>query len=284
MNNDGSMQLKIGLFVLISIMIFVFGIFTISGDSKLFEKKYLVRTKFNNTAGLLPGAYVRLSGVQIGTVSGIQFPENSDSNSIEVHLTVNKEGFGRITTTSKATVRTEGLLGAKYIEIIRGKEKGGEIMEPGVKLKDGEYIESFTPPELQEIIGQSEEFLSNLTRISRNLDSIVEAFANEENIANIEESLASLRQSINAIENERGALHTLIYDEQMATDLKNMVSNLSEVSEALSGGEGTLGALLIDPSVHDSLKGVLGEAERSRFVRAAVKYMLDKQEEENKKN
>ena len=284
MNNDGSMQFKIGLFVLISILIFVFGIFTISGDSKLFEKKYLVRTKFNNTAGLLPGAYVRLSGVQIGTVSGIQFPENSDSNSIEVHLTVNKEGFGRITTTSKATVRTEGLLGAKYIEVIRDEAEAGEIMEPGVKLKDGEYIESFTPPELQEIIGQSEEFLSNLTRISRNLDSIVEAFANEENIANIEESLASLRQSISAIENERGALHTLIYDEQMATDLKNMVSNLSEVSEALSGGEGTLGALLIDPSVHDSLKGVLGEAERSRFVRAAVKYMLDKQEEENKKN
>ena len=284
MNNDGSMQFKIGLFVLVSILIFVFGIFTISGDSKLFEKKYLVRTKFNNTAGLLPGAYVRLSGVQIGTVSGIQFPENSDSNSIEVHLTVNKEGFGRITTTSKATVRTEGLLGAKYIEVIRDEAEAGEIMEPGVKLKDGEYIESFTPPELQEIIGQSEEFLSNLTRISRNLDSIVEAFANEENIANIEESLASLRQSISAIENERGALHTLIYDEQMATDLKNMVSNLSEVSEALSGGEGTLGALLIDPSVHDSLKGVLGEAERSRFVRAAVKYMLDKQEEENKKN
>ena len=278
MKKDDSMQLKIGLFVLISLIIFVFGIFTISGDSKLFEKKYLVRTKFQNTAGLLPGAYVRLSGVQIGSVSAIQFPEDSNSNDIEVHLSVSREGFGRITTTSKATVRTEGLLGAKYIEIIR------EVDNVGTKLQDGEYIESFTPPELQEIIGQSEEFLSNLTRISRNLDSIVEAFANEENIRNIEETLASLRQSIKAIETERGALHALIYDKKVANDLKDMINNLKEVSEALSGGEGTLGALLIDPSIHDSLKGLLAEAERSRFVRAAVKYMIDKKMEDNKNN
>lgn len=275
MKSNSSMQFKIGLFVLISLVIFVFGIFTISGDDKLFEKKYTVKTKFKNTAGLLPGAYVRLSGVQIGSVSTIKFPDNSDSNTIEVHLSVNENGFSRITPKSKATVRTEGLLGAKYIEILRGDDFGQ------VKLKDGDYIESFTPPELQEIIGQSEEFVTNLTRISRNLDKIVEDFANEENMRNIEQTLASIRETVHAIETQDGALHTLIYDEQVAMDLKDMINNLKEVSEALSGGEGTIGALLIDPSVHDSLKGLLAEAERSRFVRAAVKYMLDKKKEEN---
>ncbi|NIP30542.1 MAG: MCE family protein [Candidatus Dadabacteria bacterium] len=275
MKKDSSMQLKIGLFVLVSIIIFVVGIFTISGDSKLFERKYLIKTNFQNTAGLLPGAYVRLSGVQIGSVSVIKFPDDPDNQKIEVHLTVNKDGFGRVTPDSKATIRTEGLLGAKYIEILRGEDYEAE-------LSDGSYIESFTPPELMEIIGQSEEFLTNLTKISRNLDSIVEAFANEENIRNIEQSLASFRESIEAIAVEEGALNTLIYDQEFAADLKIMMKNFKDISQALSGGEGTLGALLIDPSVHDSLKGVLSEAERSRFLRATVKYMLDKKKEENK--
>ncbi len=188
---------------------------------------------------------------------------------------MNKDGFGRVTPDSKATIRTEGLLGAKYIEILRGEDYEAE-------LSDGSYIESFTPPELMEIIGQSEEFLTNLTKISRNLDSIVEAFANEENIRNIEQSLASFRESIEAIAVEEGALNTLIYDQEFAADLKIMMKNFKDISQALSGGEGTLGALLIDPSVHDSLKGVLSEAERSRFLRATVKYMLDKKKEENK--
>jgi phospholipid/cholesterol/gamma-HCH transport system substrate-binding protein len=49
----------------------------------------------------------------------------------------------------------------------------------------------------------------------------------------------------------------------------------------LKGGEGTLGALLIDPSVYDSLKGLLGEAQRSRFVRAAVKYFVEQEKANN---
>ena len=41
--------------------------------------------------------------------------------------------------------------------------------------------------------------------------------------------------------------------------------------------EAVLGALLIDPSIYDSLKGILGEAERSKFVRAAVRYLIDEE-------
>ena len=43
-------------------------------------------------------------------------------------------------------------------------------------------------------------------------------------------------------------------------------------------GEGSIGGLVVDPSVHDALKGVLGEAERNRFVRSAVRYMIEEKE------
>ena len=65
-----------------------------------------------------------------------------------------------------------------------------------------------------------------------------------------------------------------------SAELKDTLANFNEISEMLRGGEGTLGALIIDPSIYDNLKGILGEAERSKFVRAAVRYLVD-QEQEN---
>lgn len=302
-----SLYIKVGLFVFISIIIFFLGVFIISGEKNFFEKKYVVDSYFNNTAGLLPGAYVRLSGVRIGTVTDIKFPDIEQKNIIDVSMEVSREGMERISPDSKATIRTEGLLGAKYIEIVSGKEP------PPTKIPDKIRIESYTPPELQEILGQSEELLTNIIRISENLNEIVKVFGNEDNLKNINLTMKSMRHSsetlqgiLSNIENREGALHTLIYSDKFASDMKSSVSNinsatrqiaakdglisqlaetssnLNEITKMLKGGEGTLGALLIDPTVYDSLKGLLGEAERSRFVRASVQYMVEKSKEDNK--
>ncbi len=313
MNKQSKMNLKVGLFVLISILVFIVGIFTISDDSALFAKKYTIKTTFANTAGLLPGAYVRLSGVQIGAIKTINFPESNESKDIEVILEVNEDGFQRITPDSKAKINTEGLLGAKYIEIKRGDQFNA-------KMEEGGYLEGEAPFEIQEIVDQSKELLGNVVEISDNMNNIVAAFSDQESLDNFEQTLTSVRESsesfqkiIKGIETEKGTLNALVYDVEFKNNLKSSVAsfnqlssllgdvgkkmkkensgediaeslnNIREITEALNGGEGTLGALLIDPSVHDSLKGVLGEAERSKFVRAAVKYMLEEKKEEEGK-
>lgn len=312
----------------------------------LFKRRYNLDTSFTNTAGLSEGASVRLSGVRIGSVKKVEFPHDPDINLIKVIMEVSEEGMRRISPDSVATIQTEGLLGDKYIEIVRGK-KG-----PPKQIKNDTQIKSYTPPQVQELIGQSGQLIDNIINISKSLDKIVEGFGKQENIENINKTIASLSRSAEAIEislkaiqNNRGVLHTLIYggrdesgkgfdqatlekidetvtnlndlmaqirkgpgvfhtllyDKKLSTDLDSTFSSISsasseiggedgaaaelrkaatnfrEITEMLKGGEGTLGALLIDPTVYDNLKGVLGQADRSRFVRAAVKYLLDEQ-------
>ena len=280
------LYLKVGLFVFITLLIFVIGIFVISGEKSFFEKEYTVNTYFDNTVGLLPGAYVRLSGVKVGSVAKISFPKVINKNLIQVTMKVNREGIQRISPDSKATIRTEGLLGAKYIEIVRGEEP------PFTSYKDI-TVESFTPPELQELIGRSDELLTNIISISKDLDKITTVFGDDENLENISLTMQSLRKSsdslernLSAIEKGNGVLHALIYDKQFENELSSTMANLNattsnfkDISESLKGGEGTLGALLIDPSVHDSLKGVLGEAQRSKFIRSAVQYLVESDSE-----
>ena len=254
MKKERSAQLKVGIFVLVSVAIFVYGVFTISGQEELFEREYKVKTYFDNTAGLLEGAYVRLSGVGVGSVSSIRFSDDPSLGKVQVVMEINKRALARVSVDSHATIKTEGLLGAKFVEILPGQ---GESIG---KARDGIVIRGYTSPEMQEIISQSEEFVTNLTSISRNLDKIVSAFADETNSG------------------QEGFLHTLIYDEQFAADVRSFSSNMAEVSRMIREGEGSLGALIVDPSVHDALAGVLGEAERNRFVRSAVRYMIEEKE------
>ncbi len=346
MRNQRVLNFRVGLFVLITLSLFVLILFFLTGEQRFYEKSYTLTTSFTNTAGLIKGAAVRLSGVRIGAVTDIEFTPNPVGDKvIMVTMKINRDGMSRINPDAKATIRTEGLLGDKYIEVIPGVEK------PMAKLPDSLVIESQTPIEFASIIGQSGDLLANIISISESLDKIVKAFGREENINNISKTLASLRASSEAIQNNLeaiekndgilntmiygekdksgkseenaliklnkaiskldnmlnqidkgdGVLHSLVYNKQLSSDinstvanlknatanlngqdgviteLKETMSNFREISEMLRGGEGTLGALLIDPSVYDSLKGILGEAERSKFVRAAVKYFIEQE-------
>jgi phospholipid/cholesterol/gamma-HCH transport system substrate-binding protein len=52
------------------------------------------------------------------------------------------------------------------------------------------------------------------------------------------------------------------------------MANLRAVTERLNAGEGTLGALLADPSVYENLAAFLEGAQRSFLLRALIRSSL----------
>jgi len=143
-------------------------------------------------------------------------------------MEVSERALARISEDSHVTIKTEGLLGAKFVEIVPGR---GESIR---KARDGIGIKGYTSPEMQEIISQSEEFVVNLTTISRNLDRIVESVDDETNPGNarntlltMQESFRTIAETMRVIEKQEGFLHTLIYDEEFAADMRSFSSNLS---------------------------------------------------------
>lgn len=348
MKKDKISSIKVGFFVLASIICFIVFVFMLGGDNKFFTRSYKVQTSFTNVAGLSEGASVRLSGVRIGSVKEIEFPKDIDKNFIVVLMDIREDGVRRIGADAIATIKTEGLLGDKYIEIIKGSKQSPE------EIKDIIKINSFNPSDITKLLDQSDELIGNIINISESLDEIVKAFGKEENIENISNTIASFRRTIEAIEKEDGMLNTLIFgiknkkatdkntlekidetiallnellreikggnglltallfeedlkikvdsaitnlekaaesigdDSGIASDLRDTVANLKSISEKLDQGEGTIGAMINDPLLYDKLNNILGEAERSRFVRATIKYLIEqkikREQEENKSN
>jgi len=53
----------------------------------------------------------------------------------------------------------------------------------------------------------------------------------------------------------------------MSDDMRAIVSNIR-------GGKGTLGALLVDPSIYEDLKTLIGNVDRNQVLRALVRYSI----------
>ena len=116
-----------GIFVLIGIACFTWLAVSVAGATFTDQPGYTLSARFTSISGLREGAIIEGAGVRIGTVSDISF--DPDSFEAIVQLRIN-EGIP-IQEDAIAAIRTQGIIGEKYIKIIPGgfDELLGEGME-----------------------------------------------------------------------------------------------------------------------------------------------------------
>jgi phospholipid/cholesterol/gamma-HCH transport system substrate-binding protein len=76
----------------------------------------------------------------------------------------------------------------------------------------------------------------------------------------------------------RGVLFGGQGSQELVQNMNAMSGDLRQIVADLRAGKGTLGALLVDPSVYEDLKMVLGNVERNRALRALVRYSIKRDE------
>jgi phospholipid/cholesterol/gamma-HCH transport system substrate-binding protein len=91
-------------------------------------------------------------------------------------------------------------------------------------------------------------------------------------------AVEELHQDLRAIREGNGMAHALLYGDDSS---QHVMSNLNAMSDDLKAivtgvrqGKGTLGALLVDPTVYEDLKSVIGNVERNQVLRALVRYSI----------
>src|SRR5512147_1148003 len=131
-------QLRVGLFVLISIIILVFLILNASGDLNPFAKKLHLKARFVDANGLREGSEVRLAGVRVGKVERIVLLEPSPvpgAPRVEAQMTVDSTIDGRpanerIRSDSQAQQGSPSLLGNEMlINITPGTAVGQPVQD-----------------------------------------------------------------------------------------------------------------------------------------------------------
>jgi len=118
-----NLEFVVGLFVIMGFSCFVY-ISLQFGEFSVFSigKNYTITADFTNVSGLKPGATIEMAGVEIGRVLQISLGKEDQAR---VLMTINNNV--PITEDSMAAVKTQGIIGDKYISIIPG---GSEQMIP----------------------------------------------------------------------------------------------------------------------------------------------------------
>jgi len=107
-----------GLFFLLCILLIVGVAFIIGLEKGFTEPKISMTVLFKKVGGLSLGAPVRLSGVNVGTVSDIDFlNEELEGRGVKVVLSLYARYKKQLHKTVNIAIITEGVLGDKIVEL-----------------------------------------------------------------------------------------------------------------------------------------------------------------------
>ena len=118
--DDRSKQILAGLFFISGCVLICFVIFFIGFNRGLSRPQFAVEVLFDKVGGLAEGAPVRLSGVAVGTVRSIDLlDQDVTGRGIRVTLGIYRRYEKQLIRSTSISIQTEGVLGAKYVEIDR---------------------------------------------------------------------------------------------------------------------------------------------------------------------
>jgi len=156
MKNTKSQRVRLGLFVIISTILFVLAVYLIGQRQNMFQKTFTISAYFQNVNGLQKGNNVRYSGINIGTVKGIEMVNDS---TIKVDMNIEESILSHIKKNAIATIGSDGLVGNMIVNIVPGK--GSDSI-----ISDGDIIASYSkigPDDILSTLSVSSENAAILT-------------------------------------------------------------------------------------------------------------------------
>ena len=175
-----SLEFKVGLFTIIALLLLFVFIFTQTKKGQW--RGYEIGVTFDYIGGLDIGAPVRLSGVRVGEVRSIEIlPEPMPKVLIKLRL----KRDVKIGKNSRITIRTLGIIGEKYVEILPSSEKE--------YISKGEIVEGVNPLSLEKFVTIGQDAIFNLNSILTDIKKLTSDVKVQKNIREIlkETSIAS---------------------------------------------------------------------------------------------
>ncbi len=238
MEKSANEKLKLGLFVMVGISLFIAAIYFIGQKQNLFGNSTSIFALFNNTNGLKIGNNVRFSGINVGTVNEINMLGDT---TIVVKISIDKDIMPFIKEDATAAITSDGLVGSMIINIIPTNKSS-------IKLNQNDTIRS-----LSRI--RTDEMLNTLS-------------VTNENAALLTSELLKITKTISS---GQGLIGALIQDSTLKRDLHLILDNVNRMSNESSIAIKNINKLVTSLDHKDNLIGTLRDTSLSKQLKRIVK-------------
>lgn len=266
--NFGARQLRVVVLGIIGILLLLYGIYRVGKVFDVFSSRYELALLVPSVLGLREGAPVTLAGQRIGQVSEITFlpvDQKVGENNLRVTLALARDVQDQIRADSRAFLRTQGLLGDKFIDIAPGSP-GESVLAEGDTILAGESMdmEQFLA-QAATALDEANLIVSELHNITRGIaqgDGTIGALLTDEQLyTRMVSTTGELQQTLQQINRADGTLGRLMRDPEMYVRLNAAVARVDTLGAALVGGDGSLARLLRSDSLYRSLAGAAAGAD-----------------------
>jgi phospholipid/cholesterol/gamma-HCH transport system substrate-binding protein len=242
MKKESGANWKLGMFVLLSLVLFVFAIYFVGKQKNLFGSTFHLKSQFKTVSGLKVGNNIRFSGINVGTVDEIEIITDS---SVMVSLVLKNEVQQFIKTNATASIGSDGLMGDKVLTISPGVGSKGTV-------KNNDMIASVATIEMTDVMNSVKASVDNASIITAQLaefsykmnngnGTLTKLITDQEFSNSIKNTLANLQTSSNEfakftikMNDGKGALSKMMTDENFGNTLDSTMSNLQSGTKSLS--------------------------------------------------
>lgn len=298
---ETAIEVKVGALVLLAIV--VFGLFVvIIGGVHLPGQSSTLYVDYDGAAGLKPGAPVKVAGIAVGKIKGVEYKGGAYDEAVgrpvyvRVTTTIDSAKLKDIHTNAKFGISTEGILGDPYIEItsrdtstpivkegdvVRGKDPlaMADALDSVSDILDGvkEVVDRINEKEGTTKPIHLDEFINNIGSLAGSLDDRIRE--NADNIDSIfddvalilddnKEKVSSIMDNVDDLTNEfakvgKSVNHGLGRGQSLKSILDNLDTTMDSVAENVD-------PILVDAkSAMHNVDGILEEN------RAGIKTTID---------
>ena len=273
-----SNEARIGIGVLAAAVIFIAGVVYLRGID-LRSKQYELKVFYRNVNGLKEGDVVSVAGLAIGRVESMSLA----GRGINVLLSIQTKVH--LPRDSKAILKSESIMGGKFIEIAPGTDQG--------MLANGDSLGGLYEADLSELTATLSPITSNVLGILENVNSTFDQPTRQriqKIVADLEQSSGRLEEVIRAggrsadasfaelsafsrdLAGAARTIDSIAHDERLNIDtsvtsfarwsrnmervsaqLETAATSLNAVLGKVGRGEGTLGMLVQDERLYNHL-------------------------------
>jgi phospholipid/cholesterol/gamma-HCH transport system substrate-binding protein len=278
--SKGRLEIKVGLFVIVGLVLGALTIIQFNKSAGPLTKTYRIHLVATNSAGVIPGSTVMMSGVPIGHVEEIELLTDTGTTLLHAKLLQKYP----VRTNSVFVIRQSGFLGDQYIAVLQNPDTKAK------QLKDGDNAICEASFDFGEAAKTATGLLANLNGMLAKVSNVVDRVDNTLLATNVlldlQKTILNLREvsahaltaadKVNALLDTNGpAINGSVSNAQtftvqlngLASDLRTAIAtnrdiltaslsnlrttteNLNSTMADLQAGKGPAGALLKDQQI-----------------------------------
>ena len=280
-------ELKIGILA-VAVLVATFFVINFLRGKDLWNKEYELSSTYEDVQGLLPSSPVYIKGYKAGTVTEVTY--SKEKGAFDVLCTISRDF--PVPEDSRMTIYSADLMGGKAIRIDMGKSpnaaEDGAVLTPAVSPDMLSSIAAGIEP----LISKGSDVLDNLDNALTNLNLTL----SEENrvslrniMENLDRTIAEIEQIAGTVEGRKNDIDSFIAnlnavssgleaimeraDSTMTdirsvsaglaeADIASLVENLDSLLVKVRGTEGTVGRLINEDSVYNSVDSLVSDLDR----------------------